>query len=347
MIGGCLALALNISGQLQSQTTTVSGTPTTQVNVEGGVVVSVQGNDLFVEMDDGRVRHFPKVPESARVTVGDQQLGIHDLKPGMKLKRTTITTTTPQVVTTVQTVTGRVIEVMPPLSVILRLENGEVHQYKIPEGQKFMVDGQATDAWSLRKDMLVTATKVTEVPEDAVTQTTRLTGQMPPDLPVLVIFGPQGAAESVTANAKITAIDKTTRNVTLLGPRGNSFTVHAGEDVTRFNDLKVGDQVSATYFESIAWNVRTAGQAAPPAETDTVARRTAGPGAAVASQQNITVTVTAIDRTAQSVTVQGPGGNSLTFKAADPKNLENLKVGDKVDITYTQAVLLRVDPVAG
>jgi hypothetical protein len=184
----CLGFAASASAQVKSQTTTTSGTPTKEVRVEKGEVVAVRGNDLFVEMDDGSLRHFPSVPESARVTVGGKQLGIHDLLPGMKLERTTVTTTTPQIVTTVQTVTGKVWEVTPPLSVILTLENGENQQFKIPEGQKFMVEGQQTDAWGLKKGMVVTATKIVERPVSEVTQQTRLTGKMPQDLPVLVII---------------------------------------------------------------------------------------------------------------------------------------------------------------
>jgi hypothetical protein len=184
----CLGFAVSTSAQVQSQTTKTSGTPTTKVKIEKGEVIAVRGNDLFVEMDDGSLRHFPKVPESATVTVDDKQLGIHDLKPGMKLQRTTVTTTTPQVVTTVQTVTAKVWEVTPPTSVILTLDNGENQQFKIPEGQKFMVDGQETDAWGLKKGMVVTATKIVETPVNEVTQHTRLTGKMAPDLPVLVII---------------------------------------------------------------------------------------------------------------------------------------------------------------
>jgi hypothetical protein len=159
---------------------------------------------------------------------------------------------------------------------------------------------------------------------------------------------PQGAqgTESITINATITAIDKANRAVTLRGPQGNSVTVHAGEDVKRFNELKVGDQVTATYAESVAWSVRPAGQPAPPRETDTATQRAGGPGGAVASQQNISVTIEAIDPAVPSVTVKGPQGRTATFKVSDPKNLQNVKVGDKVDISYTQALLIRVDPAA-
>ncbi len=119
----CLALAVSVSAQVQTQTTTTTGKATKQVTIEGGEVVAVEGNDLFLKMADGSLEHFPNVPDSAKVTVDGQPLGIHDLKPGMKLQRTTVTTTTPQVVTTVETVTGKVWQIRPPNWVILTMEN--------------------------------------------------------------------------------------------------------------------------------------------------------------------------------------------------------------------------------
>ena len=198
----CVAFAASTTAQVQTQTTTTSGTATKQVKIESGEVVAVKGNNLFVKMADGTVRDFPNIPESARATVDGKKLGIHELKPGMKLQRTTVTTTTPQVVTTIQTVTGKVWHVTPPLSVILTLENGQNQEFKIPEGQKFTVNGQETDAWGLREGMKVTATKIVESPETAVSQQTQVTGTMPPDAPVLIAEGePKPAPAATTASA--------------------------------------------------------------------------------------------------------------------------------------------------
>ena len=184
----CVAFAVSTSGQVQSTTTTTSGVPTKDVTIEKGEVVAVKGNNLFVKMADGTLRDFPNVPESAKVTVDGQQLGVHDLKPGMILVRATVTTTTPQVVTTVESVTGKVFHVNPPLSVILTLENGQNQEFKIPNGQKFMVDGTETDAWGLKEGMVVTATKIVEEAETVVTQQKKLVaGTMPCDVPVLIV----------------------------------------------------------------------------------------------------------------------------------------------------------------
>jgi hypothetical protein len=189
-----LTLTLGASAQVQTQTYAATGQPTTEVKVDRGTVVLVDGNDLVVKAEDGRLVHFANVPESARATVNGQELGIHDLKPGMTLERTITTTTTPQTITTVKHVTGTVWHVNPPSSVILTLEDGTNQAFKIPDGQKFDIDGQLVDAWGLKEGMKVSATKVTEVPQTVVEQQKQISGTMPPpppdppaDLPILVV----------------------------------------------------------------------------------------------------------------------------------------------------------------
>jgi LPXTG-motif cell wall-anchored protein len=188
-----LGFTMRSSAQVQTQSATTAQAPTIQTTVERAEVVAVSGNDLVVKMEDGSIRHIANVPESARVAVDGQQLGIHDLKPGMKLQRTITTTTTPKTITTVQSVTGKVWHVNPPISVILTLEDGTNQQFKIPKGQKFNVEGQMVDAWGLKKGMNVTATKVVEEPVVEIEKQRKLTGVMPPtppappaDVPILV-----------------------------------------------------------------------------------------------------------------------------------------------------------------
>jgi LPXTG-motif cell wall-anchored protein len=182
---GCLCLLLSAAtvAQVQTETKTAQGPSVVQTKVERGEVLYVSGNDLVVKMENGEVRNFPNVPESARITVGGQQLSVHDLKPGMKLERTITTTSTPQTVTTVQTVTGRVFQVNPPSSVILTLEDGSNQQFKIPQGQKFSVDGKETDAFGLRKGMQISATRIVTVPANVTTTEKKVTGEMPPPPP--------------------------------------------------------------------------------------------------------------------------------------------------------------------
>jgi hypothetical protein len=43
------------------------------------------------------------------------------------------------------------------------------------------------------------------------------------------------------------------------------------------------------------------------------------------------------------VTIKGPRGNEETIKVKDPKNLQGVKVGDLVELTYAQALAVSLD----
>jgi len=196
--------AATLLAQVKTQTIETTDRGSKVTTVERAEVVYVSGNDLVVKMEDGTVRHFSNVSESTRVDVDGQKLGIHDLKPGMKLQRTITTTTTPKTITTVKTVTGKVWHVNPPLSVILTMEDGKNQSFKIPKNQKFLIDGQQVDAWGLKQGMNVSATKIVEVPQTVVEQQRRLTGTMPPPPPAPPADAPIIIAEE-TAPAPLMA----------------------------------------------------------------------------------------------------------------------------------------------
>ena len=233
----CFVLALSMAAQVKTTTETASGQAAHEVTVERGEVVFVQGNDLVVKMEDGTIRHVANVPESAKVNVDGQELGIHDLKPGMKLQRMITTTTIPQTITTVKTVTGKVWHISPPNTVILTLEDGTNQQFKIPKGQKFMVDGQQVDAWGLKKGMKVSATKIVEEPVTLVEHQKQLTGSMPPpppppppDAPILVAV----AEPTPVPAAAAPELPKTGSVLPLIGLLGSlSFLCSLGLGVIR------------------------------------------------------------------------------------------------------------------
>jgi hypothetical protein len=221
----CLAFTLTLSAQVQTKTSTTSGKATVTTEVKSGEIVFVSGNSVVVKMADGSLRHFDNIPESARVTVDGQQLGVHDLKVGMKVQKTITTTTTPQTVTTVKSVTGKVWFVNPPSTVILTMEDGKNQEFKIPNGQKFNVDGQMVDAWGLKKGMNVNATKVVETPTTVVAQRAKVTGEMPPppppppaDVPILVVE--EVAVPVQVAQDQPPALPKTGSELPLVGLLG-------------------------------------------------------------------------------------------------------------------------------
>ena len=63
-------------------------------------------------------------------------------------------------------------------------------------------------------------------------------------------------SESATLNARITAINRKTRAVTLVGASGDKVTLIASPAV-RLEMLKVGDRVNAQYYRSVAFVVRS------------------------------------------------------------------------------------------
>ena len=147
----------------------------------------------------------------------------------------------------------------------------------------------------------------------------------------------------ITLTATIEKIDAATRTVTMKGSRGQTVEVTAPPDMQGFNTLKIGDVVSATYYEALAVQIRRPGEPAPPADPIvTTQRKEQTPGSEMRRQQTFTVSIEAIDLPANSVRVKGPRGNVLDIIARDPKQLQTLKVGDKVDVTYYESLLVQV-----
>ena len=204
----CLALTLSMSAQVQTKTSTAGHSASIVTQVERGEVVYVSGNDVVIKMEDGTIRHFANVPETFKATVDGQQVGVHDLKPGMKLQRTITTTTVAKVITTVKSVTGKVWMVNPPNSVILTMDDGKNQQFKIPNNQKFNVDGKMVDAWGLKKGMSISATKVVEEPVNVVSERKNVTGSSPPppppvDVPILIVVAVPAPAQVAQAPAEL------------------------------------------------------------------------------------------------------------------------------------------------
>src|SRR5262245_59502961 len=110
-----------------------------------------------------------------------------------------------------------------------------------------------------------------------------------------------------TAIVTIQAIDPATRSITLRAENGDEDTFTVGPEVKRFNELKVGDKIRATYYEALVFQLRKPGSAsAPSGDTAAAGRIKEVPGGAIGTQQTRTVTVKAVDMKAPSITVVTP-----------------------------------------
>jgi ribosomal protein S17 len=153
----------------------------------------------------------------------------------------------------------------------------------------------------------------------------------------------QGAA--ITETFTVEAIDYTARLVTLRDKDGLTETIVAGPQVERLDAVKVGDTVTFRYYESIVYAIRKPGSAPKPAESGGITRAPgAKPGATMSQQVTATVTINEIDAKTPSVTVTTQEGRRMGFKVENPKNLEGVKAGDQVEITYTRALAISVAP---
>lgn len=152
-------------------------------------------------------------------------------------------------------------------------------------------------------------------------------------------------SEVVKTTSIVKEIDQATRIVVLEKPDGSIVRFRAGKDVRNLDQVKVGDEVTVEYYESIAYEVKKPGS--PTADTTvegSSARAAAGekPGGEEIQVITMTVTIVAIDATAGTVTLKDPSGALMTVKARDPKNLERVAVGDLVELTITEALAVSV-----
>lgn len=154
-----------------------------------------------------------------------------------------------------------------------------------------------------------------------------------------------GEAAVVRVRGTVAAVDKENRTITLKGPKGRTITLDV-QDPSKLEVVKVGDPVVAAYMEAVAIQVKKAGAATPGVSVEQ-SRVSSKPGetpaGAVGRQVTLTGTITAIDRKAPTVTIKGPRGNEETIKVKDPKNLQGVKVGDLVELTYAQALAVSLD----
>jgi len=164
-------------------------------------------------------------------------------------------------------------------------------------------------------------------------------------------FGPQLSARQAmnlgdvkTVSATIEAIDHDARLVTLKAEDGRMETIYVPPTVERFAALKVGDTVTFRYHESIVLQVRKPGDPSTPPPPAAALVRAPGekPGGTLSQQITATVTVVAVDLEAPSITVRTEDGRTMSQRVQDKARLEGVKPGDKIEITYTQALAVSV-----
>ena len=159
--------------------------------------------------------------------------------------------------------------------------------------------------------------------------------------------GKAAVVSAVEISAQVVAIDKTTRTVTLKGPKGNVVDIVAGEQVKNFDQIKVGDLVVARYAQALTLELRKTRAASGEAVVkEEAAKAKAGEKPAAAGARSVTLLadVVAVDPKASTITLKGPKGNEVTLDVRNPEQFKVVKKGDQVEVTYTEALALSVEP---
>jgi hypothetical protein len=152
--------------------------------------------------------------------------------------------------------------------------------------------------------------------------------------------------ETKTVTATVEAIESASRTLTLKMPDGTFLNSTAPAKLQRFSEIRVGDQITTRYYENLVFRLKKPGEKDVNSVASASTPAGVGPTGTVAKQRTITATITAIDRGVPSMTFSGPNGWKYSSKVQDQAFLTGCNVGDKVDITWTDALLVEFDKPA-
>jgi Cu/Ag efflux protein CusF len=149
--------------------------------------------------------------------------------------------------------------------------------------------------------------------------------------------------ETKTVSATVESIESATRSVTVKKADGTYEVFYVPAAIKKFEALKIGDTVTARYYENVVLTMKAPGEKAVDSSEAAVTRAKDSAAGTVAHQRSITATIAAIDPKAPSITFTGPNGWKYSTRVEDKASLAKVKVGDKVDITWTEAMVLSLD----
>jgi hypothetical protein len=154
--------------------------------------------------------------------------------------------------------------------------------------------------------------------------------------------------ELVVVTAKVKAIDKKKRVVTLKSADGKEAKVKCGPEVRNFAQIHVGDEVKTSFMETVELFVT--GEEIPSVEHATEVERAplgSKPGFTAIDTVEVKASVVAIDYQTRYVTLKGPEGKVIKVKAGpEVKRLNEVKKGETVVARLTRAVSIEVSKPA-
>jgi len=145
--------------------------------------------------------------------------------------------------------------------------------------------------------------------------------------------------QTVTVTGTVETIDQSRRSVNIKTADGKFVALDVPAGAKRFDELKVGDKVGATYNNNVFVRVKPAGEAAVnTSDTASTMGKEARPGGTAMTQRTMTATISEIDKGNSSMTFVGANGWKYSRRVVDPMAFDQVKVGDRVDVTWNTEV---------
>ena len=152
--------------------------------------------------------------------------------------------------------------------------------------------------------------------------------------------------------ATVTAVNTDTRAVTLRNAEGETTTIVAGPEVRNFPQIKVGDTLHVRMMQALLMEVRPKAALVTRTEVEqgaALAPLGSQPGMATGRRISTTVTIQSVNKKTDFVKFTLPNGEvrTTTAKTAAGKELlQTLKVGDQVDVVFTEATGVVMEPAS-
>ncbi len=152
--------------------------------------------------------------------------------------------------------------------------------------------------------------------------------------------------------ATVTAVNYSQRRVAVRGPQGNEFTLDVGPEVRNLAQVQAGDTIRLSYEQAYVATLMDAGDMSSSVPvTIGAARAKLGerPGAAVGQEVTATVRIESVGPDGETVTFTGPAGRleAIKIRRDEARTFaRGLRPGDIVEITYSEALAIQVEPMS-
>lgn len=149
-----------------------------------------------------------------------------------------------------------------------------------------------------------------------------------------------GAAVTTELTGTVEVVNLDKRMLTIRTPEGEFVVLHVPDEVTRLDEVKIGNTLNVSKTEAVLIDLQKgsdAGTVGMTKEREVARDPGAKPAGAIVDTLTLYGKIEAVDREAATVTVRGPN-RTLAFTVEDQALLDSVAPGDGVVATYITAI---------